>query len=406
MSRARAEFVDRTIRMAEALDAAWARFDRSEEAFSALATEHLQSAALHTVFDLEGLVHHTLTSPDLPPQQDPQASFAEPPITLFAGRRFYVAALVWRTATTTIHQHAFTGAFQVLQGSSVHARHAFAAERAVTERLLVGRLTSTGVEALAEGDVRPIVGGPRGIHALFHLEEPSVSLVVRTYHDARHPIQYTYSKSGFAFDLPREDTQLRRKRQVTAMATRSLRDGLEPLLRETLPSMPALDAFAVLVELAERGEPTMAERLVTHVPASLAALRAELSGLVRRTRRDGFIKARRADVGDADLRYFLALLLNTERSTDVLALAKHRSPESAPEDTVVRWVEALANVRLRVLAGAQVWEPSAFVLPDVDAPSLEALRRMLLGESAAHDPGLPFLDALRSRDEFAPLFCR
>jgi hypothetical protein len=53
-----------------------------------------------------------------------------------------------------------------------------------------------------------------------------------------------------------------------------------------------------------------------------------------------------------------------------------------------------------------VWEPSAFVLPDVDAPSLEALRRMLLGESAAHDPGLPFLDALRSRDEFAPLFCR
>ena len=48
----------------------------------------------------------------------------------------------------------FSGAFRVLEGSSIHVRYGFSQDDAITSRLLVGDLRFGGAEFLRRGDVR------------------------------------------------------------------------------------------------------------------------------------------------------------------------------------------------------------------------------------------------------------
>jgi hypothetical protein len=54
---------------------------------------------------------------------------------VYAGRRFYVEVVFWAEGTTAIHQHSFSGAFQVLVGSSIHTLYGFERGEAVAREL-------------------------------------------------------------------------------------------------------------------------------------------------------------------------------------------------------------------------------------------------------------------------------
>src|SRR5262252_8770312 len=91
----------------------WRAENYSEEAFPALAT-----AALND-FDLKKrgvspweIIRWLHREPELPRQQDIEATFGNPPVTLFSGSRFYIDIYYWLDGTTDIHQHSFAGAFQ------------------------------------------------------------------------------------------------------------------------------------------------------------------------------------------------------------------------------------------------------------------------------------------------------
>src|SRR5205807_1953880 len=114
--------------------------------------------------------------------------------------------LFWMDGTTAIHEHAFTGAFGVLHGSSVQSTYSFTPEKAASQRLVVGQTQFLTSELLNRGDIRAIHSGQSLIHSLFHLDRPSVSIVVRSSSklgDVRP--QYFYLKPHLAiydFDLP------------------------------------------------------------------------------------------------------------------------------------------------------------------------------------------------------------
>jgi len=78
---------------------------------------------------------------NLVPQKNLDATFGQPPITLFHHDRFYIEALFWLSSTTSIHQHAFAGAFSVLAGSSVQARYRFEPRTGVERRLRFGHVS-------------------------------------------------------------------------------------------------------------------------------------------------------------------------------------------------------------------------------------------------------------------------
>src|SRR5215211_7153732 len=137
---------------------------------------------------------------ELPEQPDIQGAFGQPPITLFNGHRFYIDVYYWLDGTTAIHQHAFCGAFQVLQGSSILSQYDFFEKRRINPHFLTGDIRLRSVELLRGGDVRQILPSREYIHSLFHLERPSVTLIIRTRHSPSGAPQYSYLKPYFATD--------------------------------------------------------------------------------------------------------------------------------------------------------------------------------------------------------------
>jgi hypothetical protein len=117
---------------------------------------------------------------DLPRQSNPADSFGQPPLIMYDEGDFFVQALTWMDGSTAVHEHGFAGAFMVLQGASLHIEHHFdEAERMADDFILVGDLSQARPEVLRPGDVRPIEVGGDFIHALFHLEKPTVTMVIR-----------------------------------------------------------------------------------------------------------------------------------------------------------------------------------------------------------------------------------
>ena len=100
------------------LEREWAVVDYELAAFPEICASRLQGARLPARIDADDVVRAVFAG-GLPQQVDPDARFGQPPVTLYRAPRFYIDALFWVDGTTTIHDHAFSGAFQVLAGQSI-----------------------------------------------------------------------------------------------------------------------------------------------------------------------------------------------------------------------------------------------------------------------------------------------
>jgi len=138
------------------------------------------------------------TNEPLPAQHDPNSAFSDLAVTLASGSRCFVSLLFWSNGSTSIHEHRFSGAFRLLVGSSIHNRYRFTENRAHGPTLRTGTTELLDAETLSTDDVRPIVAGAEGAHALFHLDRPSVTLVLRTVHDRGSDPQWEYWRGGLA----------------------------------------------------------------------------------------------------------------------------------------------------------------------------------------------------------------
>lgn len=76
-------------------------------------------------FDFGALARGVCEGGRLPPQRGHDQGFGQPAITLYSGERFLIEALCWHTGTPAIHHHAFSGAFRVMTGRSVHSRYSY-----------------------------------------------------------------------------------------------------------------------------------------------------------------------------------------------------------------------------------------------------------------------------------------
>ncbi len=176
----------------------WEENDYDEEAFADVATKALIESRILETVDPADVVDWLVSSPRIPEQK--YREFGQPPINMYLGKNFLIEVLFWLDSTTAIHQHAFAGAFGVLAGSSVHSHYQFELMQSVSEQLMLGEVNFMSSELLKRGDVRTIHIGNRFIHALFHLDRPSLSVVVRTRSLAHHKPQYAYLKPWIAVD--------------------------------------------------------------------------------------------------------------------------------------------------------------------------------------------------------------
>lgn len=318
----------------------WRQQNFSLEAFPELARIAIDEAPPSGNVDIDGMIHGFLSNDDQPFQSE--SGFGQPELIAFNDTRFYIQILFWLEGTTEIHQHEFSGAFHVMQGSSVHSEFDFVGARSVTPHIRIGDLRVKKIELLETGRTVPITSGRECIHSLFHLDTPSVTVVVRTHHDPGTGPQYNYLPPHIAINpLHADALTTRRKQLLDVLETLDdpnyatlVGDMVESMdfergfhmLRHAMARLQDLDEWHAVLATFQKRHGELAEG----VPETLAeCLRRET------------ISQMRHHIGNPDHRFFLALLMNVQNRADIHALITERFPDQPPVDTILGWAEEL-----------------------------------------------------------------
>ena len=123
------------VRLGDQVEASWRDANYDEFQLPAIAKQKLIEHDLPAKMSPWDVLEWAMMQPELPLQADPNARFGDPPITVYSGARFYIDVYFWFMGTTAVHQHAFSGAFQVFAGSSIHSWFEFFPDDHIKRRL-------------------------------------------------------------------------------------------------------------------------------------------------------------------------------------------------------------------------------------------------------------------------------
>ena len=364
MAPAQPAFYTETAALGRTLQARWDAVHRDEKAFAGIAHETL-GAYDPPPFHLEEvgpfLVDNTVAQ-----FADGGRTFSDMPVTVHRGEGFYIEVLVWMDGTTAIHHHGFSGAFRLLEGSSLHSVYRFDETHRINARTRIGRISCTSMRCLRTGDCHPIASGPDGLaHSLFHLERPSVTLVARTNTDPDSGPQHSLFPPALALDPVAPDRlegPLRRWLEVLAKTGAGQR--MNAVVVERLFELDFgrfarfLLAYPEMASLFERRTPWEAmlrspgrwqRRVTERFGAKLARVLFDAGAEAQRCE---MLRRMRADVSDPDLRFFLALLLNGRSREQVFTAVQDREPEQDPAAFCARALRDLAALGAEEANGA------------------------------------------------------
>ena len=313
----------------------WREKNYNEDLFPAIAADALRGANLPSKLSAWQVIEWTLTRSELPPQKDPTAKFGDPPITLFVSPRFYIDVYFWLDGTTAVHQHAFAGAFQVLLGSSIHSWYEFDRTEAINSFVELGEMSLKVCELLNVGDVQEIRAGREYIHSLFHLDQPSATIVIRTEKSPLYLPQFAYYKPVLAVDPFFEHQTTTRKLQATSVLFQVDHPDTDRLVDEMLAETDFHTSFLILSFVHDRLRARPLGQLF-NLTASSDRFDRFLETVCRRhgakadrlyevfRYRDALneIVRRRSYVTDPEHRFFFALLLNIEDRDTILRLIR------------------------------------------------------------------------------------
>jgi hypothetical protein len=322
------------------IDARWRAAGFDPVGFSAIAAEALTASPPHEVMSIERALQHLVSASPLPPQADPKDRFGQPPVTVAWGDGFHVDMLFWEAPATSIHSHAFAGAFAVCDGLSMHVTFAFEE----TQRfglLATGSLTRVRADLLQPGSSEPIASGGGLVHQVAHVARPTLSLVVRTTEPVTQDPTWGHWPPGLAMAAPRWLSDASRKRLALArMVCRTRPERAEADLAALATGADdLLAAWLARTVATETGDPELALGLVGERP------------WVRTLERALACEARAPEFPWHFLTHTGLRLFATLAALD-LTLAEARSavaswaPGVDPADVVLGWLDAVEPMGL------------------------------------------------------------
>lgn len=354
-------------KLGDGIETTWRSLNYDQDAFSAIAVEMLASCGIAGSIESEDVLNWAMTSRCLPPQHDLAATFGQPPLTLYRTERFHASVLFWLSATVSIHEHGFQGAFGVLDGSSVHSRWTFEPSMSINSSLKLGTVRRNSTELLEIGDIRPILPGPAGAHSLVHLDTPSATVVIRTCDDPRHHRQYNYLVSGVAINPEYVDQALVKKCQLIKLIASCYPEHLGRLVDA---SVTDADAFAELELLSAAITTGPFRRWLTSDQAAIptpAASAPWIQAVVDERRRESLLMSLRNRTQDPAQRLALAIIMtHIDAATAVELFARKRFSDPATS-LASAITELLAKGPLREVADP----PQPTLLCDVLAKLIE-----------------------------------
>lgn len=169
--------------LGQQVDQAWRRKNYNKNFFPQIAYDALSLSKLNTKITFSEIIELGLHSDPAINQWQENSPFGDLQLIPYRDNNFYIEILVWKNGSTSIHDHGFSGAFMVLDGKSINARYTFDVQQEINTNFKIGELQGQSFEFLQPGDLREIHAGRALIHAVYHLQEPTVSIVIRTYQD-------------------------------------------------------------------------------------------------------------------------------------------------------------------------------------------------------------------------------
>jgi hypothetical protein len=360
------------------VDSRWTAAGRRAGDLAVIAGRALEELPVPDALDVFTVLDLLARDDGLPKQRKVSDQFGQPPTVMFSSAGLEVHVLTWIDGTTSIHQHGFDGAFRVLQGSSLHAEYSFhQSDQLADGHLLVGDLTMLRSEVLTSGAVRPIPAGPEFIHSLFHLERPSVTIVVRNgWSDLPFP-QYDYRHPGLGIDILEKDERLgMRMRGLSAMEHldpgAGLRVALDIVGTEDLWTAFRVTEFwfRVISDTAGLDELSV---VLARRDATLADYVDPMFGEQRRQMR---LLRRRGLLEEQRHRLLVAVLVNLPDADSVAAAMAELFPGRVPSDVTHEIVEELSSAKYRGLSGMHL-------TPDNLEAVRTALRQNRFGDALA-----------------------
>ena len=310
--------------LTEQVDRRWAESGYDPEEFSSLAAQSLEQI---TPPDFTTLARALSGGLPLPRQRRLDQSFGQPALTLHYDDRFVIEALCWHTGSPAIHQHSFSGAFRVTTGRSVHSRYRFTEQYRLADTIAVGTLELLEVDVLDQTSVTRIQRGAALIHSAFHLDNPSMTVIVRT-HDYDEP-EYTYLPPSIAFDPSARNETLHKRLQLLDTLNSVGHPTYSECVELALGSSDIYEGMEVLMRVHRHGlEESVLQEFVAQYVKRHGSRVEPLIHAVEEQRRRSQLVSLRGSMRDSDGRYFLACLLN---SFDGLSFVRQMATHNASD---------------------------------------------------------------------------
>jgi hypothetical protein len=337
--------------LGDRVDAAWTSAGRKVEAFPDIAQSCLQESELLTQGDPWEVPAWLLKGSEVVHQDGYE--FGEPAITVYHASDFFIQVLFWLDGSPNVHEHGFDGVFGVFHGSSVHSDYIFNSDELPNQSraVLVGHLQCRQVELLKQGDTRLILSSGRP-HGLFHLDYPSVSVVIRTLISTTQRPQYCFLRPYLALDpehrCGNDSIKLGTLQMLAKTRWSQFRAEL-PVIFTGETDWFKLNLFRWFLNF--RGDEALQLLQASGVQRDIRTLRILASALEER--RIQRILAIRQAIRSPDHRRLLAFLSNSGDRNTLLSLVGMQFPGKEPVPLIVRWIAEI----MRDIGNGIVVEP-------------------------------------------------
>jgi hypothetical protein len=289
----------------------------------------------------------------------------------------------------------------VFEGSSIHSWYEFERDEAVNIFTETGRLNLKVCRILEKGMTQEIWPGRQYIHSLFHLEEPSTTIVVRTHRSPLEMPQYNYYKPGLATDpFYSEDTAIK-KRQIVMALLQARRPDADELIAKLLNESDFQTSFSLLTNLkpalmndhiertfgVETGKKRF-ERFFEIVEKRHGPTAEILRPVFDYLDLQGQLIEKRKFVSEPEHRFLFALLLNLDDREHILELIRQRYTDEDAVEKVLDWLFDLSQTRV-------LGQDTSVLGFDLGAPEMFALEGILRSKK---DDEIEAEFALESKD--------
>jgi hypothetical protein len=152
--------------------------------------------------------------------------FGQPAITLWSNEKLRIELYFWNSSSTSVHSHAFAGAFTVVDGLSFQTSFQLEEVQGVEEQGS-STLNCTGKqhEFLYPGKIQEINQGLSFTHEVIHLQHPTVTLIIRTNKPICQQMQIM-NNGSFGFNFVRANEIVLLNKQLSLLNLQSSKESV------------------------------------------------------------------------------------------------------------------------------------------------------------------------------------